>query len=93
MADVREGSPCLAKFKKKKKEDILLSKEGGVVPSGVVGVVGVGVVGVAAMSISGWLCGDSLHIRQVMSGEEEEDYLPLGGQTVHSSGLLIYLQI
>lgn len=34
----------------------LLSKEGGVVPSGVVGVVGVGVVGVAAMSISGWLC-------------------------------------
>lgn len=34
----------------------LLSKEGGVVPSGVVGVVGVGVVGVVAMSISGWLC-------------------------------------
>lgn len=34
----------------------LLSSEGGVVPSGVVGVVGVGVVGVAAMSISGWLC-------------------------------------
>lgn len=34
----------------------LLSKEGGVVPSGVVGVVGEGMVGVAAMSISGWLC-------------------------------------
>lgn len=34
----------------------LLSKEGGVVPSGVVGVVGVGVVGVVGMSISGWLC-------------------------------------
>lgn len=34
----------------------LLSKEGGVVPSGVVGVVEVGVVGVAAISISGWLC-------------------------------------
>lgn len=52
-------------------------------PSGVVGVVGVGVVGVAAMSISGWLCGDSLHISRVMSGEEEEDdYLPLGGQNI-----------
>ncbi len=33
-----------------------LSREGGVVPSGVVGVVGVGVVDVVAMSISGWLC-------------------------------------
>lgn len=32
------------------------SREGGVVPSGVVGVVGVGVVGVTVMSISGWLC-------------------------------------
>lgn len=34
----------------------LLSREGGVVPRGVVGVVGVGVVGVVGMSISGWLC-------------------------------------
>lgn len=31
----------------------VLSREGGVVPSGVVGVVGVGVVDPAAMSISG----------------------------------------
>lgn len=37
-------------------------------PSGDVGVVGVGVVGVVAMSISGWLCGDSKHIGQVTSG-------------------------
>lgn len=58
-------------MKKKKKEDVLLSKEGGVVPSGDVGVVGVGVVGVAAMSISGWLCGNSLHTScHVMSGKE-----------------------
>lgn len=34
----------------------LLSREGGVVPSGAVGVIGVGVVGVIGMSISGWLC-------------------------------------
>lgn len=45
-----------SKLKKKKNISDLLSKEGGVVPSGDVGVVGVGVVGVAAMSISGWLC-------------------------------------
>ena len=38
-----------------KKWSGLLSKDGGVVPSGVVGVVGAGLVGVAAMSISGWL--------------------------------------
>lgn len=41
---------------KKREECDLLSREGGVVPSGVVGVVGVGVIGVTAMSISGWLC-------------------------------------
>lgn len=34
----------------------VLSKEGGVVPSGVVGVVGVVVIDPVAMSISGWLC-------------------------------------
>jgi len=31
------------------------SREGGVVPSGVVGVVGMGVMAVTPMSISGWL--------------------------------------
>lgn len=42
-------------LQKYEKRSNLLSKEGGVVPSGVVGVVGAGLVGVAAMSISGWL--------------------------------------
>lgn len=42
----------------------LLSRAGGVVPSGVVGVVGVGVGGVVAMSISGWLCGDSRNMKK-----------------------------
>lgn len=41
----------------------LLSRAGGVVPSGVVGVVGVGVAGVAAMSISGWLCSRTRNIK------------------------------
>lgn len=43
----------------------LLSKEGGVVPSGVVGAVVVGLIGVVGMSISGWLCSKD---QQHMSG-------------------------